>query len=116
MRRRDNRLQLLAGAALGVVMSASALAQAPARIDVSRQGPTARVQISLPESEGEGLTANAEVAAGAVLVARLSEAIEADTAEITSALPDYVAMARLDPDGRTLRLALNRTLEGRVSV
>lgn len=116
MRLRDNRLALLAGAALGVVMTASALAQAPARIDVSRQGATARVQISLPEMDGEGLTANAEVAAGAVLVARLSEAIDADMSEITTALPEYVAMARLDPDGRTLRLALNQTLESRVSV
>ena len=116
MRRRDKRLSLLAGAALSVVMSASALAQAPARIDVSRQGATARVQIILPELDGDGLTANAEVAAGAVLVANLSEAIDADATEITEALPEYVAMARLDPDGRTLRLALNQTLEGRVSV
>lgn len=114
--RQDKRLALLGGAALGAVLSASAWAQSPAQIDVSRQGQTARVQISLPEMEGEGLSADAEVAAGAVLVARLSEPIEADVSAITAAAPDYFAMARLDPDGRTLRLALNRTLESRVSV
>jgi tetratricopeptide (TPR) repeat protein len=115
-RRQDKRLALFASAALGVVLSASALAQSPAQIDVSRQGQTTRVQISLPEMDGDGLSADAEVAAGAVLVARLSEPIEADVSEITAAAPDYIAMARLDPDGRTLRLALNQTLESRVSV
>ncbi|WP_375548655.1 hypothetical protein ABWI01_13415 [Oceanicaulis alexandrii] len=115
-RRQDKRLALFASAALGAVLSASALAQSPAQIDVSRQGQTTRVQISLPEMDGEGLSADAEVAAGAVLVARLSEPIEADVSAITAAAPDYIAMARLDPDGRTLRLALNRTLESRVSV
>lgn len=115
-RRQDKRLALFASAALGAVLSASALAQSPAQIDVSRQGQTTRVQISLPEMDGEGLSADAEVAAGAVLVARLSEPIEADVSTIIDAAPEYFAMARLDPDGRTLRLALNRTLESRVSV
>jgi tetratricopeptide (TPR) repeat protein len=114
-RRRDRRLHLAAGAALSV-LSAAAWAQSPAAIEVTRSGGTARLEIVLPEADGGGLTADAEIAAGAVLVARLSAPIEADLSAITSTIPDYVAMARLDADGRTVRLALNRTLESRVSV
>lgn len=117
MRRRlANRLHLSLSAALGVVLASGAWAQAPTRIDVSREGQTTRIELTLPESSGDDLTATAEVAAGAVVVAQLSEAIEADVSAILSLAPDDVAMARLDPDGRTLRLALRRTLESRVSV
>lgn len=117
MRRRlAKRFQYALGAALGVVLASGAFAQAPTRIDVSREGQTTRIELTLPESSGDGLTASAQVAAGAVLVAELSEPIEADVSAILSLAPQDVAMARLDPDGRTLRLALRRTLDSRVSV
>jgi len=109
------RTLLAAGAALAA-FSAPALAQAPANFDVEQVGETTRIRIVLPEAEGGALTAEAEIAAGAVMIARLSDAIDADISVLTDQASGYVAMARLDPDGRTLRLALNQTLEPRVSI
>lgn len=107
----------LAGAALAALtLGTAALAQAPARLDVERLGETARVRIVLPESAGGDLTADAEVLANMVVVARFSEPVTADLSTLRRQVPDYIAMARLDADGRTLRLALNRPLEPRVSV
>ncbi|XBQ15102.1 MAG: tetratricopeptide repeat protein [Oceanicaulis sp.] len=109
------RAALLAGAA-AAALTAPALAQAPANVEVDRLGDTARIRLVLPESEGGDLTVNAEIAADRVIVARLSDAVEVDVSGLRQAAPDYIAMARLDADGRTLRLALNRELEPRVSV
>lgn len=106
---------LAAGVALAA-LSAPTLAQAPANLAVEQVGDTTRIRIVLPESEGGDLSAEAQIAAGAVVVARLSEAIEADITILTEQASTYVAMARLDPDGRTLRLALNGSVEPRVSV
>lgn len=115
---KGRRASLAAGAAAAALLAAAgpAFAQAPATLDLARQGEVTRLRIILPESEGGDLTAQAEIAAGAVLVARLSESITADLTGLTQGAPDRVAMARLDPDGRTLRLALNTTLEPRVSI
>jgi len=107
---------LAAAGALTVLGAAPVYAQAPATIQMERQGATARMRIVLPENLGENLGAEAEIAAGAVLVARLSEPISADVSGIAAAASDYIAMARLDPDGRTLRLALNTRLDPRISV
>lgn len=116
--RKDNRIWLKAGvgAAALLLVAGSALAQSPATLDLTRQGEVTRLRIILPESAGGSLAAEAEIAAGAVLVARFSEAIEADLEGFVSGAPERIAMARLDPDGRTLRLALNAELEPRVSI
>ena len=106
---------LLAGVA-SAALAGPALGQIPATAEVQRLGPTARVLLTLPESEGGDLTADAEIAANLVVVARLSEPIEADLSALRQSAPDIIAMARLDADGRTLRLALNRAVEPRVSV
>lgn len=113
--RKARRTLFAAGAALAA-FSAPAFAQAPASFDVEQEGETTRILIVLPETEGGDLSAEAEIAAGAVMIARLSDAIDADISVLTAEASDYVAMARLDPDGRTLRLALNQTLDSRVSV
>ncbi|MEQ8405113.1 MAG: hypothetical protein RKE49_08440 [Oceanicaulis sp.] len=111
------RAFLLSCAAIAALAAASpAAAQAPARLEVERLGETARLRIVLPESAGGDLSADAEVAANMVVVARLSESIEADLAALRQQAPDYIAMARLDADGRTLRLALNSPLQPRISV
>ncbi len=112
---RVRRSLLVAGAA-ALALSAGALAQAPASFEVDQRGDTLRIRVILPEAEGGDLTADAEIAAGAVLIARLSEAIEADVTRLIEGASGYVAMARLDGDGRTLRLALNQELESRVSI
>ncbi|MCH8489705.1 MAG: tetratricopeptide repeat protein [Oceanicaulis sp.] len=116
MSRRWTDLRALIAAALAALAAGAAAAQVPASVSVERSGATARLLITLPESAGGALSAEADVAAGAVLVARLSEAVTLDAGAVRDALPDIVAMARLDADGRTLRLALNRAVEPRVSV
>ncbi len=108
---------LLLGAAAGAaLLPGAAFGQAPASLVVEQAGPATRMQIVYPEDAGGSLTATAEVMAGAVLVARLSEAVSLDTAAIVERSGGIVAMARLDEDGRTLRLALNREIEPHVSV
>jgi len=110
------RAFLLVCAALVLALGAPASGQAPARLEVERLGETARLRIVFPESAGGDLSVNAELAANMVVVARLSDPIDLDLAALRQQAPDYIAMARLDPDGRTLRLALNTALEPRVSV
>ncbi|MEO1039614.1 MAG: tetratricopeptide repeat protein [Pseudomonadota bacterium] len=117
MRRRPaNRLPLIGAIALAWLVAAPALAQTAARVEVERIGDTARVLIVYPEALGGQVGAQAEVAAEAVLVARFDEPILADAQVIADAAPDLVAMGRIDPDGRVLRLALNRAATARVSV
>lgn len=116
---------MLAGAArratLAVVLlltglAPCALAQVSGAVDVQRTGTTTRILITYPEALGGDLTAEAEIAAGAVLVARLSEPVVFDAASIPAQTGGLAAMARLDPDGRTLRIALNREAAPHVSV
>jgi hypothetical protein len=116
--RKARRRWLTAGAGAAALLLAAgpAWAQSAATLDVARQGDVTRLRIVLPEEAGGDLTAEAEIAAGAVLVARLSEAITADLEDLVDSGGGRIAMARLDPDGRTLRLALNGALEPRVSV
>lgn len=116
MSRRWIDLRALIAATLAALAASGAGAQVPASVSVERSGATTRLLITLPESSGGALTAEADVAAGAVLVARLSEPVILDAEAVRDALSDIVAMARLDADGRTLRLALNRAVEPRVSV
>ena len=110
------RRSLLAAGAAFAVLSAGALAQAPASFEVVQRGETMRIRVILPEADGGDLSVEAEIAAGAVLIARLSQAINADVTPLLGGAPGYIALARLDGDGRTLRLALNQELDSRVSI
>jgi len=94
----------------------TAAAQTPARVEIDRVGPVTRVLLLYPERLGGEIEAGAEVAAGAVIVAELSEPAAFDAQVIADAAPDLVARGRLDPDGRTLRLALAAPAEARVGV
>ncbi len=116
--RKGRRRWLTAGVGVAALLFAAgpAFAQSAATLEVARQGDVTRLRIVLPEEAGGDLTAVAEIAAGAVLVARLSEPITADLEGLVDSGGGRIAMARLDPDGRTLRLALNGALEPRVSV
>ena len=105
--------------ALAVVLLATAspaLAQVAAQLSVERSGATTRLVITYPESLGGALSADAEIAAGAVLVATFSEPASFDASVIPAESAGLAAMARLDGDGRTLRVALNREAQPRVSV
>ncbi len=92
------------------------MAQTSVRLELERIGESERIRVIYPEAAGGSLSAQAEVAAGAVLVARFSEPIAADPEILADAAPRLVAMSRLDPDGRAMRLALNEFREARVSV
>lgn len=107
---------ILGALALGFGLGQASYAQAPARVEVERLAETVRLNIILPESEGGDLSAEAELAANLVIVARVSEPITAELASLRQDASGYVAMARLDRDGQTLRLALAQDLEPRVSV
>ena len=119
MRPRRNRSRPFAALAAGLaaaLAASAAMAQTPVRLELERIGETERVRVIYPEAAGGDLSAQAEVAAGAVLVARFSEPIAADPQTLADAAPELVAMGRLDPDGRAMRLALNQTREAHVSV
>jgi membrane carboxypeptidase/penicillin-binding protein len=86
--------RLLLGAAAGAaLLPGAAFGQALASLIVEQAGPATRMQIVYPEDAGGSLTATAEVMAGAVLVARLSEAVSLDTAAIVERSGGIVAMA-----------------------
>ncbi len=108
----------LAPALLAAALAAlpPAAAQVIAELAVERSGPTTRLLITYPENLGGEVSARAEIAAGAVLVATFSEPVRFDPSRIPAESAGLAAMARLDGDGRTLRIALNREAEPRVSV
>jgi hypothetical protein len=91
----------------GLALCASAYASEPVSFTAERSNGVARLIVNYPEGFGdERPTAEAEIAGGQVLIIRFSEPIEGSATEITEALGDIVALARIDPDGSTMRLAL----------
>lgn len=75
----------------------------------------ARIVIDYADSIAEARpTADAEVE-HTVLIVRLSEPLEADVAGLADQLGELAARARLDSDGSTLRVALNRPADAHVS-
>jgi tetratricopeptide (TPR) repeat protein len=66
----------------------------------------ARLELRLPEGAGP---ARSQIASD-VLVVRLAAPVDIDAASLAAAAPAYVAMARLDPDRRALRIALKKPL------
>lgn len=108
---------LIAGLLGALSLAGPALAIEPVEFRVEPIGDTARVIITYPETFGsEAPGAEVETAAGgSVLIARFSEPVEGDVDALARALDDRVAMARLDPDGSALRLALRGAQEAHVS-
>jgi hypothetical protein len=110
------RLAILAVALLLAGLTPAAWAQVTGSVAVERSTASTRLVITYPESMGGELSAEAEIAAGAVLVARFSAPVYFDAASIPAQTGGLAAMARLDEDGRALRVALNRQAEPHVSV
>lgn len=107
MPKRVRQHRLLCGAALALVLSTPALAQAPADIRVERAGANVRLILDYPDSYQESRpTADVDIE-HTVLIAELSEPITTDVTDLVDDLGGVAARARLDPDGRTLRIALN---------
>ena len=87
----------------GLALSAMAedVARPQAKVSANAQGGFARVQFDWSEK----VSGKAQLADG-VLVITFDRSFDADTDAIARALEPYIALVRLDPDGRALRLAL----------
>lgn len=105
---------LLASSAL-VCVSAPAWAQSVVSWSVDRQDAATRILITYDESLGDdGLTASAEMLSN-VVVAEFSQPIVADLDGLVDEIGDIAAMARVDPDGRRLRIAMRSGVEPVIS-
>jgi hypothetical protein len=88
------------------LLAQPALAQDPVRLAVEPQSGYARITLAWPEGlSGAALEPVVEIEHGVLLV-RFPRPVALDPQAIASALPGRVALARLDPGGSTLRLAL----------
>lgn len=106
----------LTGPALALtLLGSTALAQTAGVFVVERSASGARILIDYDDRAGDNRpTADVSVE-HTVLIARLSEALDADAEDLAAQLGNLAARARLDPDGRTLRVALNRPADAHVS-
>jgi len=91
----------------GIAVCASAYAAEPVTFSAERTNGVSRILLTYPEAfADERPGAEADILGGQVLVVRLTDSIEGSASEITARLGDLVALARIDPDGNALRLAL----------
>ncbi|WP_203291986.1 hypothetical protein [Maricaulis parjimensis] len=113
--RASHILHLTGQAVALALLGSTALAQSAGVFVVERSPSGARILIDYDDAVGNSRpTADASVE-HTVLIARLSEPLDADANDLASQLGDLAARARLDPDGRTLRVALNRPADAHVS-
>jgi len=87
-----------------VTATSSALAQSRVQIEPREENGFARIVMTfdrLPEYKNA-------VESG-IFVLSFDQPVEADVSAIPTDLPEYIGLARLDPDGRAIRMALNRT-------
>ncbi len=101
--------------ALFCVMAGLAMAAAQTSLKGLRRQGYERILVTWPEAlAGPGLTLDARVTNG-VLIARFSQPLDADPKVLLHDLAGEVALARLDADHRTLRVALRAGRKARVS-
>tara|TARA_R110000868_G_scaffold179061_6_gene419050 strand:+ start:2144 stop:5572 length:3429 start_codon:yes stop_codon:yes gene_type:complete len=105
----------LSGLALTCCLSPAVLAQSAADVRVEREGATARIILDYEDSLGDARPTATAGLEYSVLLIRLSEAMRADISGLADEIGDLAARARLDADGATLRIALTRPVETRVS-
>ncbi|ETR75829.1 hypothetical protein X566_24530 [Afipia sp. P52-10] len=100
-------------AALPLVLAAPAQAQVPVRgtAVLSKPGNYARLVFKLQRDvEADVRTA------GSILIVRFQKPVDVNVGKLADAAPDYVSMARTDPDGSAVRLALARKVTPNVMV
>ena len=110
-----SHIAFVSGLALACLLSTTALAQTAADIRVERSGETARIILDYEDSLAEARPTATVAVEYSVLVIALSEAMQADISALADDLGALAARARLDADGATLRIALTRPIESRVS-
>tara|TARA_R110000868_G_scaffold219607_1_gene470699 strand:- start:2615 stop:6118 length:3504 start_codon:yes stop_codon:yes gene_type:complete len=102
---------LIAGLALAASLSPAALAQTQADIRVERAGDAARIVLDYDDRIADARPSATVTIDHSVLIIALSEGVDADVSRLAGDLGDVAARARLDADGRTLRVALTRPVE-----
>ncbi|MHA6287040.1 tetratricopeptide repeat protein [Maricaulis sp. CAU 1757] len=115
MPRAARHIPLFGGGLAALLLAGSALAQVPAEIRAERTETGARILIDYADSVGDSRPGAEAVIEHTVLIARLGEALEADVSDLAASLDGLAARARLDPDGSTLRVALNQLADAHVS-
>lgn len=105
----------LAAAVVLMLTPASALAADAVRAEVARADGFVRLSFIWPESEAEAPISIETSVESQVLLIRFSREVELDVAPILNAAGAEVALARMDPDQRTLRLALKWAARTHVS-
>mgnify|MGYP000285678361 CR=1 FL=1 len=105
---------LLAGL-LAVLLGSTALAQTAGDFVVERNGSGARIVIDYADNAADRRPSVDASVEHTVLIARLSEPLSADPQVLVDQLGGLAARARLDPDGSTLRVALNNPADVHVS-
>ncbi|MFB9265758.1 tetratricopeptide repeat protein [Bradyrhizobium erythrophlei] len=94
-----------AGLVLGLIIPAAARADDPVRGEATffAANGYARLVLKLKEDvESQVMTA------GSIIVIRFKRPVDIPVEKLADAVPDYVGMARRDPDGSAIRLSLTR--------
>lgn len=111
IRLRECALALAASLAAG----AAALAQTPVTLAAEPHGDYARIVATWPRGGPDDAARLAAEVQNGVLIVRFAEPVTLDPAPLIEALPNNVALARLDPSGQVLRVALRRPARAYVS-
>lgn len=115
MPRAARHILRLGSALLPALLCSTALAQTAGEISVERDSNRARILIDYADVVADRRPSAEAAIEHTVLIVRLDEALDADITEISDALGGLAARARLDADGRALRVALNRAADVHVS-
>ncbi len=99
------RFAFVALAAPAVVVT-PAVAETAGVISARENGGFARIAITWPQARADAPPTVSATAASGVLVVRFSEPVTLNTDALRRNLPTYVTNVRVDPDRRTLRVAL----------
>ncbi|MGE3627521.1 MAG: tetratricopeptide repeat protein [Hyphomicrobiales bacterium] len=95
-----------AAALFALAVVSPAFAQVEAQIEGREQNGYGRIILTF-----DRLPAYRNELSSGVLVLSFEEDVKAPVNQLTEALPAYIGMARRDPDGRAIRIALNRSFQ-----
>ncbi|VAV91090.1 FIG00741759: hypothetical protein [hydrothermal vent metagenome] len=96
-------------------ISSAAMAQQAVDISTENGSGYGRILFAWPQDDaGKNLQVDANISNG-VLVIRFNELLSAQPKLIRDGLPNYVALARMDADGQTIRIALRKPAELKTS-
>jgi len=106
---------IVLAALLTACLTGPALGFEPVAFEPSRHDGYARIAVVFPDDLGDEALSVDAIVRNQVLIARFSRPLEGNVRPIMDVLGAEAAMARLDPDGRTLRVALRVPAKAHVS-